>query len=91
MLTEIDLKLSNKHDHPDIKTNADTWYLAQIDGRFFAGRFSRVWFGLSFSGWYAPLQFDAPERNGSGWERLWRIEVDAKARGETGIERNGTG
>jgi hypothetical protein len=32
-----------------------------------------VWFGLSFDGWVAPLQFDEPGTNASKWKAVYEI------------------
>lgn len=59
--------------HPDI--NEKSWYLAKIDGEYFAGRFSRQWYGWSFDGWDggSGLQLDKPGTNSSDWQGLWEI------------------
>lgn len=61
------------HDHPDISSRKQ--YLAKIGGQFFAGKFSRVWFGWSFDGWVGGqfLQLDKPGTNASHWQGLWEI------------------
>ena len=72
-LKRIDLSQSQEHDCPGIHPKRS--YLCKIGGRWFAGTFSRVWFGLSFEGWYdTPLQFDAPGTNGSNWEEVYKIQ-----------------
>jgi hypothetical protein len=61
--------------HPDIKVGQKHEYLCLIDGKFYAGSFSRVWFGLNFDGWggFSGLQYDAPGTNSSGWQQIWEI------------------
>ena len=77
-LKKLDMSKSDKHEHPDIKTDNETQYLiAKTDARgkisYYSGYFNRVWFGLSFDGWVAPLQFDAPGTNSSSWVQIWEI------------------
>ena len=73
VLCEIDLSRGDKHTHPDIVPGRH--YMARIYGAWHMGRFSPVWYGLSFSPWgHGGLQFDAPGYNSSAWERI--IEVD---------------
>lgn len=75
-LKKIDLKKccslkasGDFHDHPDIKSNKI--YLAKIEGRYYAGRFSKQWYGWKFDG--AGLQLDKPGANCSMWQGLWEI------------------
>ncbi len=72
-LIKLDMKLAKEHTHPDIKTDG-TQYLIKYNKGYFAGTFSKVWFGLSFDGWLAPLQFDAPGSNHSRWKNIWEIK-----------------
>ena len=73
-LIEIDLSKGLKHDHVDIKIDG-TFYLVKIGRSYFAGTFHKMWFGLSFSGWYGgPFQFDTPGYNSSMWEGVWEIQ-----------------
>lgn len=81
-LTEIDLtrvtqndRSTGWHEHPDIVPSGDAQYLALIKGRYYAGTFTRQWYGLNFDGWHYGLQLDKPGTNASNWERLWRIET----------------
>lgn len=70
---EIDLTKSNRHEHPDIKTDG-TLYLVRFNNRWYLGPFIRVWFGLSFPEWgNAGMQFDAPGYNKSSWERVLEV------------------
>ncbi len=73
-LTPLNMELSIKHEHPDIKMKQE--YLCLIDNRFYCGTFSRVWYGLVFNGWIAsiPYQFDAPGWNSSKWQQIWRMD-----------------
>lgn len=73
ILVPINLKRGKESDHPDIKVGR-TEYLAKIGGHFYAGSFSRVWFGLHFDGWGpGGIQFDTPGTNSSSWQGLWEI------------------
>lgn len=73
-LKPIDLSKGKKSDHPDISSRKT--YLALIGGEFFAGGFSRQWYGWNFDGWIndVGLQFDTPGTNASEWEGLWEIQ-----------------
>jgi hypothetical protein len=72
-LKQIDLSRSRKHECPGIEVGQEQ-YLCLIGGEFFAGRFSRQWYGLNFGGWYdTGLQFDEPDTNASRWQGVWRI------------------
>ena len=72
-LKKIDLTKAVKHECPGIKLGK-TSYLVKHGGQWFAGIFSRLWFGLSFFGWFGgPLQFDAPGTNCSEWEAVYEI------------------
>jgi hypothetical protein len=71
-LKALDMSLSDRHNHPQV--NCKRNYLCKIGGQYFAGKFSREWFGLVFDHWiYNSLQFDAPGTNGSKWEQIWEI------------------
>lgn len=61
------------HDHPDIKRTK--FYLAKIGSEFYAGRFTREWYGWSFDGWGGGggLQLDKPGTNSSNWKALWEV------------------
>ncbi len=66
-LKPIDLKKRQDCNHPDITCRKN--YLTKIEGKFFAGRFSREWYGLNFEGVYDAgyqLSYD-------GWQGLWEI------------------
>lgn len=71
-LVEIDLSKrtnKNKCDHPDIKTDG-TQYLIHFDDHHVIARFSRQWFGLTFS-WFwsaSSLQLNTPGISG-----IWEI------------------
>lgn len=74
-LIPLDMSLAQKHEHPDIQKGKK--YLCLIGNEYFAGRFSRVWFGWTFRGWYNPhLQFDAPGFNSSRWQQIWEIKEE---------------
>ena len=68
------MSLAEKHDHPEIKVGRQ--YLCRIGGKWFMGRFNKLWYGLNFDGWYAAagLQFNAPGWNCSSWERVFEME-----------------
>lgn len=70
----LDLNKSDKHEHPDIRTDG-TRYLVKYNDRWHIGTFSRQWYGLNFNGIYmAGCQFDEPEWNSSEWQEV--IEFD---------------
>ena len=59
-------------NHPDISLRKN--YLIKYDGRFYAGKFGREWYGLNFNGVYdAGAQFDKPGTNASSWQGVWEI------------------
>jgi len=71
-LIEIDLTKGNKSNHPDIKKEIQ--YLAKINKTWFAGFFSKQWYGWNFDGWYGVgIQFDTPGTNKSRWKQLFEI------------------
>lgn len=71
-LIPLDLTRGEGHHHPDIRVDG-TSYLVKHRGRWMAGTFGTVWFGLNFHGWLAPLQYDQPGTNRSGWEEIHEI------------------
>lgn len=71
-LRQVDLFRGDGHNHPDIKTDG-TYYLAQIDGRYWSGCFVTQWYGLYFIGGALGFQYDTPGTNSSMWEALWEI------------------
>lgn len=72
-LIPLDMSKSKKNSHPDI--NSKDSYLILHDGQYFAGSFSKTWFGWTFNGWYGTsLQFDAPNTNASCWQQIWKID-----------------
>lgn len=76
-LVEIDLSLGREHDHPAFNTT--DYFLAKIGDQLHFGKFHKVWFGWHFScGWGASggMQFDAPGFNSSGWQKLWKVELE---------------
>lgn len=73
-LVEIDLSWRNDCECPGIKEGVP--YLCLIDGEYYAGTFSREWYGLNFDGVYdTGYQLDY-----EGWERVWRIVAPKKRR-----------
>lgn len=71
-LIKLDMSKAKECEHPDISKNKE--YLILYDGRFYAGTFSRQWYGWNFNGVYnAGVQFDAPGYNCSDWEQIWEI------------------
>lgn len=73
LLKEIDLSKAHEHEHPDIVL--DKTYLVRINGNYYVGKFTRQWFGWSFSATnsYCIIQFDAPDWNKSQWQNVWEI------------------
>lgn len=72
-LVELDMKLANEHNHPHIQLRKN--YLILWDGKYYAGKFTRQWYGLNFSGVFdAGLQFDTPGTNASRWQQVWEIK-----------------
>jgi hypothetical protein len=61
--TEVDLSKTTKHGSDELTVGPT--YLCLIGGRFLIGTFSKVWFGLSFSGGLYSLQYDPPGTNAS--------------------------
>jgi len=72
-LKKIDLKKSHAHNCPGIKADSKTSYLVKYANHWYAGTFCKVWFGISFDGWVAPLQFDQPGTNASEWQEVYEI------------------
>jgi len=71
-LIPLDMSLADKHEHPSIKRGKT--YLCLIGGAFYAGCFSRQWYGWNFDAIYSTgLQFDQPGTNRSRWEMIWEI------------------
>lgn len=71
---ELDLSRAAKHEHADIEL--DKYYLVLIGESWFMGKFSRVWFGLTFYPWHSThYQFDAPGSNGSDWKRVIELTL----------------
>lgn len=80
------MKKSKEHNHPEI--NDQDTFLCLIDGKYFCGRFSKVWFGWSFDDWYGgPIQFDAPGTNSSAWQQVWIINGEKTHRVRRKSER----
>lgn len=74
-LIPVDLLAGNGQTPPGI--NARSRYLARIDDKWYAGGFSKQWYGYSFNGWGggAGLQFDRPGSNCSRWQELYEIRA----------------
>lgn len=71
-LKKLDLTKGKDSNHPDIRTDTD--YLCKIGERWYAGEFSKQWFGWSFDGWLGtPYQYDQPGTNSSDWKEIWEI------------------
>jgi hypothetical protein len=69
------------HDHPDISTRKQ--YLVKYAGQYYAGVFTREWFGWNFTGIYyayAGIQLNKPGTNCSDWQGLWEIRPRTKKR-----------
>lgn len=74
-LKALDMSLSDRHNHPQV--NCQKSYLCRIGGQYFAGKFTREWFGLVFDHWIMnSLQFDEPGTNASKWKQIWEIVED---------------
>lgn len=68
-LEKINLGKRKDCNHPNINTR--TSYLAKINGRWYAGKFTREWYGLNFDSVYdSGLQLNDPD-----WEELYRIKT----------------
>lgn len=80
-LIPLDMKKAVGNNHPDIDEKKS--YLCLVGGEWFAGQFSKEWYGWNFLGWVNPIgfQFDAPGTNASKWQKIWEIK--------TGFTKNG--
>jgi len=77
-MREIDLSRGDRHRHPDIVPGR--YYMVQVHEAWHLGRFSEVWYGLTFWPWgTSGLQFDAPGFNSSGWQRVIEVDFDGGA------------
>ena len=66
-LEKINLNKRDKCTHPNINTRSS--YLAKINGSWYAGKFSKQWYGLNFEAVYdAGIQL-----NDEDWEELYEI------------------
>lgn len=66
-LIPVDLRKRDDCQHPDIK--AGKHYLAKIGRQYYAGTFSKQWYGWNFNAVYdAGIQLDD-----SDWKALWEI------------------
>ena len=66
-LKKIKLPLEAKDD----RVNARRWYLARVDGSWFAGKFTREWYGWNFCGVQditCGFQYDDPS-----WQELYEM------------------
>jgi hypothetical protein len=73
-LREVDLAKTTVRGSKELKVGP--WYLVQIGGQLYAGKFSMQWYGLNFGGWSpnpAGLQYDPPGTNSSLFEKAWLI------------------
>lgn len=70
-LVRIPIEEAERHECPGIN-DKDT-FLCKIAGRFYAGEFSRQWYGWNFDAGSHGIQFDAPGWNASEWEEIWKI------------------
>ena len=67
-LEKINLGKRKDCNHPDINTQAS--YLAKIEGEWYAGRFTREWYGLNFNAVYRA----GYQLNFGDWEELYKIK-----------------
>lgn len=66
-LKKLDLSKREGCEHPDIKSTKQ--YLVKYDGSFYAGTFSRQWYGWNFNGIYgAGAQLDYDD-----WQEIYEI------------------
>lgn len=71
-LKQLDLSKGKEHTHPDISLKKS--YLVKIGREWFAGKFAKEWFGLTFIGWYGTFyQYDTPGTNRSDWKEIYEI------------------
>jgi hypothetical protein len=61
-LKQIPLNRIYNCEHPDIQL--EKFYLVKVDGNYYAGKFTREWYGLVF---------DDYQLDGDGWEGIWEI------------------
>jgi len=62
----------SRSDHPDIREDGE--YLACLDDGWYAGQFSRQWYGWNFDNWgTSGIQLNAPGENSGLWLGLWEI------------------
>lgn len=82
-LKKIDLSKAKESNCSGIKADCQTQYLCLIGSKFFAGTFSKVWFGITFNDFYSTsYQFDAPGYNQSKWKGVWKIVCKKKRSNE---------
>lgn len=75
-LTRLPIEKAEKGNCPGI--NNKNTYLCLIGGEYYAGRFSKQWYGWSFDMGSHTQQFDAPGSNSSEWQEIWKIESKIK-------------
>ena len=81
-LEEIDLSKRVDCHHPEVKE--DRSYLAKIYGSWYAGKFSRQWYGFNFDAVYdAGIQL-----NSEGWQKLYLIVEHKQKNREKNVKRN---
>jgi len=74
-LIPLDMSKAHENELPGVVIGKT--YLCLIGEEYFAGKFSRQWYGLNFEGWTpnpVGLQFDAPGTNASDWKQVWEIQ-----------------
>jgi len=71
-LKEIDLSKRNKGEHPDLKEH--TQYLVKIEETWYAGTFSKLWYGWNFNnyGW-SSYQLWYGKEGADDWEKIYEI------------------
>ena len=88
-MTEIDLSATTSRGGAGLEVGPT--YLVLYDGRFHVGRFSMLWYGLSFEGYTGAAQYDPPGANYSSWQRVWRLDnagaISAAAEPDYAIRR----
>lgn len=69
---EVDLTKTTRHGSDELRVGPT--YLCLKGESFYVGKFSEVWFGLTFSGGHGSWQYDPPGTNSSNWKRAWRFD-----------------
>ena len=70
-LMPIDISKIDENEHPDLRAN--TYYLARIRGAWYAGTFTKQWYGWNFNA-VNPAGYQLSYGN---WEQLYEI-VDSE-------------